>query len=331
VSSALFRLIGRPPDLVASILPGFITFALIAFLCNLWAHWYWSQSLRRRGLKHLHPLRNLFIESLQAMNRIAQGDFHVFVSPRAYGPFTELAVSLNRMAQKLDSMEKLRQDFISNVSHEIQSPLTSISGYASLLRQEGISAEQVYRYATIIEAESNRLSKLSDNLLKLSALEADSASFPQEAFRLDKQLENTLLMLEPQWAGKNILPDVSLTKVTFTGIRDLLNQVWINLLHNAIKFTPDNGTIQVILTETPDAVQCVIADDGAGIAEGDCLHIFERFYKADPARNYSAGGSGLGLSLAKKIVDIHHGQISVRSQLGQGSTFTVTLPLPPKS
>ena len=142
---------------------------------------------------------------------------------------------------------KLRQDFISNVSHEIQSPLTSIRGFAALLKNDTLTAEQKNHYLNIIEAESKRLSSLSDNLLKLSALETGSEPLSIKEYRLDKQLEKVALMLEPQWSAKNIAMEADLEKLTIQGDEDLLSQVWVNLLHNAIKFTPEGGTIRIIL------------------------------------------------------------------------------------
>ncbi len=264
---------------------------------------------------------------LDAMSKISQGDFKVFVAADdEREPYFEVADSVNKMARELGSLEKLRQDFISNVSHEIQSPLTSIRGYASLLRRNGIGPDQIARYATIIETESKRLSKLSDNLLRLSVLESESAPLEVRPFRLDRQIERILLMLEPQWAEKSIRLDVSLPIMMMTGNEDLLGQVWINLLHNAIKFTPEHGTIRIMLAGNEDSVECIVADNGMGVSPEAQIHIFERFYKVDKSRDRSLGGNGLGLSLGKKIVEMHKGKVTVKSDKGQGAEFVVRLP-----
>jgi signal transduction histidine kinase len=269
----------------------------------------------------------------EAINRIAKGDFSVLVPLDEYegkgrnAPFYKLAASVNKMARELGSAEQLRQAFISDVSHEIQSPLTSISGFAALLRKEDVSKEEVLHYAAIIEAESLRLSKLSENLLKLSTLEAEAASFEMESFRLDKQIEKVLLTLEPQWAKKNISPEMSLRKISVDGNEDLLNQVWMNLLHNAIKFTPPGGVIRVTLTEKDGEIQGVVADNGIGIPQKDQIHIFERFYKVDKSRDRTLGGNGLGLPLVRKIVELHGGRVTVESEAGAGTAFTVCLPV----
>jgi two-component system phosphate regulon sensor histidine kinase PhoR len=313
----IFGVTGHPPEPVDYILSGLLGMILMPLVGRFLIFQQMFDSL------HGKPL----MEILNAMSKIAQGDFNVFVdADEEHSPYSEVADSVNKMARELGSLEKLRQDFISNVSHEIQSPLTSISGYASLLMRDGISPEQIIHYATIIEAESKRLSKLSDNLLRLSVLEADGAPPEVKAFRLNKQLESIILMLEPQWSQKNIILDVSMPVMTMNGNEDLLSQVWINLLHNAIKFTPENGGIHVVLGGNEDNVICTIADNGIGISPEDQIHIFERFYKVDKARDRSLGGNGLGLSLVKKIVEMHGGQVTVESELGKGSIFKVIMP-----
>ena len=159
------------------------------------------------------------------------------------------------------------------------------------------------------------------------SLEADVTAFKMNYFRLDKQIESVLLMLEPQWVEKYISPDVSLAKIHISGNEDLLSEVWINLLHNAIKFTPEHGIIKVALSEKSGEIHCVIADNGIGISKEDQIHIFERFYKVDKSRDREVGGNGLGLSLVKKIVQIHNGSITVESKEGKGTEFTIRIPI----
>jgi signal transduction histidine kinase len=223
-------------------------------------------------------------------------------------------------------MEKMRQEFISNVSHEIQSPLTSISGFARALRDTRLSEEERAHYLDIIETESIRLSKMSDNLLKLTSLESEHHPFEPKRYRLDKQLRAVVLACEPLWLDKSIDMDVSLEEGEIDADPDLMNQVWGNLIHNSIKFTPRGGTIGVELQFRDGEAAVRISDTGIGIGEEDLPRIFERFYKADKSRNRAGGGSGLGLSIVKKIVDLHHGSIDVQSRPGEGTVFTVRLP-----
>jgi two-component system phosphate regulon sensor histidine kinase PhoR len=212
------------------------------------------------------------------------------------------------------------------VSHEIQSPLTSIRGFACALQQDNVSAGDRRHYLEIIETESVRLSKLSTNLLKLASLEGDHAKFEPKPYRLDAQLRSMILACEPQWAGKQLEMVVTLEEAGITADEELLSQVWMNLIHNSIKFTPQGGSIRVELHRRADRLQVSVADTGIGIAPEDQAHIFQRFYKADPSRRRSEEGSGLGLSIAKKVLEMHRGTIGVRSQPGVGATFTVELP-----
>ena len=298
---------------VLSLWVGTVIFALIAAILHYLG----------KGSQENHNMRQ-HGDLLDAMQRIAGGDFSVFV-PTDDLAHTELAEAINNMAKNLGNLETMRQDFISNVSHEIQSPLTSIGGFAALLQKDGLPNEERRRYAAIIEAESKRLSSLSDNLLKLSAL--DNKPLAKAGYRLDKQLSNVILTLEPQWSAKNISLEADLQKFTVCGDEDLLSQIWVNLLHNAIKFTPENGRINITMSADGDFAVVKISDSGVGIAPEDQIHIFERFYKADKARDRSLGGNGLGLSLVKKIVELHGGGVTVESILGEGTMFETILPL----
>ena len=172
-----------------------------------------------------------------------------------------------------------------------------------------------------------RLSKLTDNLLKLASLESDQVKFEPKPYRLDRQIRNLILVAEPQWMEKSIEMDVALDEVTLCADEDLLSQVWINLIHNSIKFTPPDGKICVQLVQRDDKAEFTIRDTGIGISAEDQEHVFERFYKGDKSRERARGGSGLGLSIAQKIVAMHKGVIAVESQSGAGTTFTVSLPL----
>ncbi|HEX3043705.1 MAG TPA: HAMP domain-containing sensor histidine kinase [Bacillota bacterium] len=281
-------------------------------------------------VKYAKPkLGGIFETIINAIEKIAGGDFNVRLDPHPEGggPFGELVKSVNHMAEGLGQIEKMRQEFIANVSHEIQSPLTSIRGFAKVLKNDQLAPEERLRYLSIIEAESARLSKLGDNLLKLASLEAETIRLQPKPYRLDKQLQNLILACEPQWMEKEIEMEVFLDEVTINADEEMLSQVWINLIHNSIKFTPDGGRARVDLHVNGAKIECKISDTGIGIAEEDQTRIFERFYKADPSRERSNKGSGLGLAIANKIVEMHRGTIGVESKLGVGTTFTVSLPV----
>lgn len=269
----------------------------------------------------------MFGPIIAAMEQIAQGDFNVRLDDNLQdnGLVNTLAKSVNTMALELNQMESMRQEFISTVSHEIQSPLTSIRGFARALQSDQLSAAERLHYLNIIETESMRLSKLSDNLLELASLDAENRKFESQSYRLDKQIRNVILACEPQWMEKVLELDVSLEEVAIIADEDLLNQVWINLIHNSIKFTPHGGHICVNLCRQDDNVVFRLTDTGIGISEEDQAHVFERFFKADKSRERAKGGNGLGLAIAHKIVDLHQGTISVASTRDVGTTFTVSL------
>jgi signal transduction histidine kinase len=277
--------------------------------------------------KHWLPENNVFGPIVDALEKIAKGDFSVRLESPAHENqiVGVLANSVNKMALELEQMESLRQEFISNVSHEIQSPLTSMRGFAQALQNDQLSPEDRNHYLSIIETESTRLSRITEDLLKLAALEAEHAKFEPKSYRLDKQIRSLILACEPQWTGKDLEMIVALEEVDIIADEDLLSQVWTNLIHNSIKFTPQGGKVWVDLRRQGNSVEFKIRDTGIGIAQEDQGRIFERFYKADKSRTRSNGGSGLGLAIAKKIIELHSGEIGVESDPGTGTIFSVRL------
>ncbi|MBX3081332.1 MAG: two-component sensor histidine kinase [Anaerolineae bacterium] len=322
VTSILFRWFGlQPAALITQIintLLGVILFGLvIGTIGRVYRPRQWQDRI------------GVFAPIIEAMQRIAKGDFSVQIDDQ-HGDnqlISELTKNVNNMAAELNQLERMRQEFISNVSHELQSPLTSIRGFAQALQNEHVSDEDRKRYLTIIETESMRLSKLTDNLLKLASLEVSQLKVEPTTYRLDKQIRRLILACEPQWTAKAIELDVALEEATITADEDLLSQVWINLIHNSIKFTPQGGSITINLQRQDDKLVFAIRDSGIGISAEDQEHIFERFYKADKSRTRTdSSGSGLGLSIAHKIIEIHQGCISVASTPNAGTTFAVSLP-----
>jgi two-component system, OmpR family, phosphate regulon sensor histidine kinase PhoR len=324
LTSSIYQRIGQQPSpflayIITSILGLFFSFLILTGL-----------SLFFKSKMGAHRMR-VFRPIIEAIHKIAKGDFSVRVDNifQEHEFWGELARNVNTMALELNQMEQLRQEFISNVSHEIQSPLTSIRGFAQALQNDQLSPEERHHYLDIIEAESKRLSRITDNLLRLASLESDQAKFEPRAYRLDKQIRNLILACEPQWTGKQIDMDVSLAEAVITADEDLLGQVWLNLIHNSIKFTSNGGRVGVELHRWDNQLEFKIVDTGIGISVEDQARVFERFYKVDKSRTGSNGGSGLGLSIAQKIVEMHRGIIGVDSELGVGTTFIVSLPVEP--
>lgn len=275
------------------------------------------------------PEMKVFGPIIEALDKIAKGDFSIRVDNASldHDIAGELANQVNKMAVELDQMENMRQEFISNVSHEIQSPLTSIRGFAQALENDQLSTEERHHYLDIIQRESTRLSRITEDLLRMAALESDKVKFEPRPYRLDTQIRSLILACEPQWVEKALEMEVNLDEVQITADEDLLSQVWINLIHNGIKFTPQNGKICIELHRQPDKIEFKIKDTGMGISEEDQPHVFERFYKADKSRTRSgSSGSGLGLAIVRKIIELHKGTIVVESTPGTGTSFKVSLP-----
>ena len=320
----LYHIIGHaPPPFLVQVINSLLGLVLYAVILV----GFFSLINSRPGAKRRQM--GLFEPIFAAMEQIAKGDFQVRLNPplRANVFASELAKSVNQMALELNQMEHLRQEFISNVSHEIQSPLTSIRGFAQALHDEHLSAEDRHHYLTIIETEGMRLSRMTDNMLKLVSLESEHAKIEPTPYRLDKQIRTLILACEPQWTGKTIDMAVALEEVEILADEDLLGQVWSNLLHNSIKFTPEEGRVCVEVHRVDSHIECRITDTGMGIPEEAQAHVFERFYKADQSRERSNAGSGLGLAIAKKIVELHQGTIGIASQPGVGATLIVSLPV----
>jgi signal transduction histidine kinase len=223
----------------------------------------------------------------------------------------------------------MRREFVTNVSHEVQSPLTSISGYAQALKQVNLSEQERSRYLEIIIAEAKRMSKMSDNLLKLSMLESQSQQPRLSTLSLDEQIRRVIVTLQPQWSARNIRFELDLQAVKVLADHDQLNQVWTNILSNGIKFSKDGGVIHVSTKQDIKNVTIRISDTGIGIPLEDQKRIFERFFKSDRSHSRKYDGSGMGLAIVKQIVSLHQGDIRVESEPGQGTTFIVTLPITP--
>ena len=260
----------------------------------------------------------------KASKEVAKGNFDVEVKVKSKDEIGQLTTDFNLMIKELKNIDILRKDFVSNVSHEFKTPITSIKGFAKLIRDGQLSSDQLMEYSDIIVNESERLSLLSSNLLKLSELDSKMIRDQATVFSLDEQLRKTILILEALWSKKNIEFDIELEEVLLTGDENLIHEVWLNLIQNAIKFSNQNGTIKISLQKDKDMVKVEITDDGIGISNEDKNLIFERFYKGDKSR--SKDGNGLGLVLVKKIVELSNGKIYFNSELGKGSCFTVELP-----
>lgn len=271
--------------------------------------------------KIVRPVR----EVKKAMHRVEKGDFSQRLEVTGFnGEIDELIESYNKMAQELGGIEMFRENFINSFSHEFKTPIVSIQGFAKQLKKENLSEEKKQEYIDIIISESKRLTNLSSNILMLSKLENQQIITDKTSFSLDEQIRNCILLLEKQWTAKDISFDIDMQEIQYTTNAEMLSQVWVNIIGNAIKFSPEGSSIRVKLFKDGDVITAEITDRGIGMDQQTISHIFERFYQGD--RAHASEGNGLGLPLVKRIVELCNGNIRVESQYGKGTNFIVTLP-----
>ncbi|MBR3893975.1 MAG: HAMP domain-containing histidine kinase [Clostridia bacterium] len=275
------------------------------------------------GKYFLRPIKQLS----DATREVKKGNFRVRVnesSSRPVSEMSELVKNFNEMVHELEGIELFRNDFINNFSHEFKTPIVSIRGFARELERGNLDEAQREEYAKIIAEESDRLARLSTNVLELSKLENQQIVINKSHFFLDEQLRQCILLREKEWTEKNldILPE--LESVRFFGNEEILAHIWTNLIGNAIKFTPRDGSVRIKLFENDTHVTVEISDTGIGMTEEVKQHIFEKFYQGDASHHRD--GYGIGLTMAARAATLCGGTVSVESALGEGSTFTVVLP-----
>lgn len=271
--------------------------------------------------KIVNPIKKI----TDATKKVASGDFTIELETKRNDEIGELTHNFNKMVKELNSIECLQKDFINNVSHEIKTPISSIQGFAKLLEADDLSKEERKEYAEIIKEESDRLLYLSTNILKLAKLENQERIMNKTKFNIAEQIRRTISVLEPKWKEKNIKFNVSLKEQEFWGEKDLMYQVWMNIIENSIKFSKQDGQIDVKMKTNQDSIIVEIKDYGIGMEEEEAKKIFDRFYQVD--KSHTKPGAGLGMTIAKKIVELSGGKIEVTSKLNESTTFIVTLPI----
>jgi signal transduction histidine kinase len=265
---------------------------------------------------------------MDALDQVMQGDFTVRIAHvkefAGETGFNEVINAINKMTAELEGTETLRTDFIANVSHELKTPLAVMANLSTMLQQPGLSDAERMAYAKDISHSARRLAALITNILKLNKLE-NQQIFPQpQEFDLGEQLCECLLGLEDAWEKKNLEIETDIQDdVRIKSDPELLSLVWNNLISNAVKFTPEGGTVGVTLKADGKKVSVSVRDTGCGMTAETGKHIFEKFYQGDTS--HATQGNGLGLALVKRVVDILGGEIAVQSVYGQGSTFTVSI------
>lgn len=279
--------------------------------------------IRKRLFTH-RPVTRI----LEALSKITNGEFSIRIKPlhkkRAFNEYDLIIEDINKMAEELSSTETLKTDFISNVSHEIKTPLTVIQNYATILQNENLTAEERIEHARSLEKASKKLSSLISAILKLNKLE-NQQIFPElKNYNLSEQIIQSILLFENELDEKqiSIITDIE-ENVQIKADEELLLTVWSNLLSNAIKFTDKGGKITVTVQTKGNQAVVSVADTGCGMTETTGKRIFEKFYQGDTS--HTTEGNGLGLATVKRIIDITRSEITVESESGKGSCFTVTV------
>ena len=271
----------------------------------------------------LKPVKRL----IDGMKQLAGGDYSARMTIGK--PFGEMSVlravsdSFNTMAEELENTEVLRSDFINNFSHEFKTPIVSIAGFAKLLKRGDLSDDEKKEYVDIIEEESMRLSYMATNVLNLTKFENQSILTDVSAFNLSEQIRSCILLLEEKWTRKNLELYIDFDEYLISGNEESLKHVWINLLDNAIKFSPDYGSLEVKIEQDDKNISVSISNNGTPIPIDIQNKIFNKFYQAD--ESHSTAGNGIGLAIVKKLTELHGGVVKVKSS-DNLTTFTVVLP-----
>lgn len=301
---------------------GLIALLMLSVIVILSAVCTFIDALRRR-----YTVDRYVEQILEATKRMANGDFSVRLNvSHPYGKYTDYDVimeNVNTLAAELSKSEILKTDFISNVSHELKTPLTVIKNYAELLQCGDLDAESREKYAQTLRQAAVRLSDLITNILKLNKLENQEIKPEFRSFSLTESLAQAVLTYEDIAERKGLTLDCDFADVTLYSAPSLLEIVWNNLLSNAVKFTDCGGTVKIRLARKIDRAVITVSDSGCGISPETGARIFEKFYQGETS--HAGEGNGLGLPLVKKVIDILGGEISVQSEQGKGTTFTVVL------
>lgn len=294
---------------------GFICLAATLILLSQGIATYWVKRITK-------PIE----EITKVTQQVSQGNFDVRIDSSDFRhEMYDLAENLNKMITQLNSIEIMRNDFVSNVSHEFKAPLSAIQGYVTLMSKPDLSTEKRIEYFSLLSQSVAQMSGLVDNVLKLSKLESDSSTPKKTYYRLDEQLRRSVLMFEKIWMEKDLEPNLDLPECAYCGNEELLGQIWTNLIGNAVKFCKTGGHFGVRIDDSNEKFVTVsVYDDGEGMSEEVKEHIFEKFYQGDTS--HKVMGNGLGLALVSTICNMTGCTVSVESEPGKGSEFTVKMP-----
>lgn len=272
-----------------------------------------------------HSTLKIMEKFIEATNKLAHGDFSARINVKCRGELKAMVDNFNHMAKELGSIEVLRTDFINNFSHEFKTPIVSIKGFAEILKYDDLSTEERKEYLDIVIEESARLATLATNVLELSKIEQQGILTNKQSFNLGEQIRQCVLVLEAKINYKRLHLELNIQDDYIIGNREMMSQVWLNLLDNAIKFTNEQGWLYLYMKKSNEYIEIELKDTGCGISKTALTKIFDKFYQADCS--HATHGNGLGLAMVKKIIELHHGTIECQSELGKGTTFKILLPI----
>ena len=264
---------------------------------------------------------------LESMKKLESGDFSVRIDKyKLFSPTPLMRFSdvFNKVAEELESIEMLRSDFVNTFSHQFKTPIVSIKGFANMLNEPGLSNEKREEYVGIIISESDRLAALATTVLNLSKIESHTVLTGQKQFEIGEEVRQAILLLEQKWTDKNLEIEINIDDVKAYGDDKLLKEVWLNILDNAVKFSKPDGRLIVQVVDHFESVEFSVQDFGCGMDAFSAKHVYDKFYQGDVS--HSSSGFGIGMSVVKKIVDLHSGLITIDSVLGEGTAVTVKLP-----
>lgn len=255
--------------------------------------------------------------------KAASGDYHAKLDPRKSAVFAVAYENFNKLEEELKKSNTLQDEFVNNYSHEFKTPITSIKGFAELLLEDDVDEKTRKKYLKIIAEESEKLTYLANSSILLTKLNSQGIIPNKKIFALDEQIRRSVIVLEPEYTKKNIEVTCNLEEVEYFGSEEIMEHLWVNLINNAIKYTPEGGSVSINLRNYEETIIFSVRDTGIGMNEEDIKHIFNKFYQVDKSK--TTKGLGLGLTIASRIVQLVEGKIKVESEEGKGSIFTVTL------
>lgn len=264
-----------------------------------------------------------FADLADGLEKAVDGDFYAKLDPTNSGAMEKVYRNFNKVTDELKKVRGMQEDFVNNYSHELRTPISSIKGFSEMLLEDNLSEEDRKKYLKIILDSANRLNNLAEESIIMTKLDSQDI-LEKEKYSLTEQLRNCIIMLEPSWSLKNIDVSVDMEEVLYNGNKDIMQHLWINLISNGIKYNKENGKINISLKNNDGKIVVSIADTGIGMSEDELSHIFEKYYQVEKSKTMQ--GLGIGLTIVGRILKLVNGTIDVKSKLGEGSTFIVTLP-----